>query len=160
MSNGLASIAARAITQPTSFNPTNEYGGELRAFYSRYTVPAVGGPAVGEIITWGQLPQGARILFGRLTCSAGAASSTLNLGDRVSAARYLAASAVNAAANISIDPPATFALGAAGYAVATPVAQFPNHPLIASDDSELRSTVAGANLAAGQTFNLLLLFIV
>ena len=65
----------------------NKQTGALRIFEASYTVPASGGPAVGEKIVWGKLPPKARILgnLSRLRWSAGAASSTLNLGDIVRA---------------------------------------------------------------------------
>jgi hypothetical protein len=154
MTNVLSTLAtARAATPLQNLVKGNQFGGRIRALFSTATNPAAGGVGIGEYISWGFLPLGARVLFGVLTVSAGAAASTLNLGDPASAARYLAASAVNAATNIAINPPATFSNGAAGFEVATvAIGQ-------ATDQSELRSTCAGAALGANQTLTLFLAYV-
>lgn len=146
MANGNASLAAARANLPQQLVKGNQQGGELKAFVSTYTVPATGGPGIGEYISWGFLPYGARLLPGtKIYFSAGAASSTINLGDPASAVRYMAATSVTAA----------------GSAVAE--AQFANGALVevdvvapgqATDKSELRSTVAGAALQAGQVLTL------
>ena len=147
-----ASLAAARAATPPNLVAGNQLGGELRVFFATATnVNTV----VGEFISWGFLPLGARVLFGYLTCSAGTAASTLNLGDPASPARYLAASAVNAAANIAINPPVTNALGVLANNFAVSVAA----PGLATDHTELRSVVAGANLAVGQTFVLCLFYV-
>ena len=154
MANQNATLAAARATVPNqALVRGNQFGGRLRAFFSTLTNPAAGGVLIGEFVSWGFLPLGARVLFGTLTCSAGTASSTLNLGDPATAARYLAASSVATAANIAINPPVTFALGAAGFEVANVA------PGLATDQSELRSVCAGANLAANQNFALFLAFV-
>jgi hypothetical protein len=78
------------------------------------------------------------IVGGYLACTAGTASCTANLGDLQSAARYLAATAINAAGTTSIQPPVNIGLGMAGggYEVATPA------PGGSTDDSEIRSVIA------------------
>ena len=81
----------------------------------------------------------------KLYFAAGAASSTLNLGDPVTPARYLAASSVAAAGNVTAE--AVFANGAL-FDVAVIA------PGQATDQSELRSVVAGAALQAGQVITL------
>jgi len=148
-----ASLAAFAAASPQQLPRMNQQGGELNVFFATVTNPPAGGVAVAEWISWGFLPLGARVLFGFLTCSAGAASSTLNLGDPATPARYLAASSVAAAANIAINPPATMANGAAGFDVAVVT------PGVAGDQSELRSVCAGAALGANQTLTLVLFYV-
>jgi hypothetical protein len=152
MANQNASLAAARAALPQSLVRGNQQDSELRIFFSTFTNPGTGGVAVGEYISWGFLPMGARVVGGFLTCSAGTASSTLNLGDPASAARYLAASSVASAANVAINPPATFANGAAGFEVSVVA------PGLATDHSELRSTCAGAVIATGQTLTLYLLY--
>lgn len=150
MANGNASLAAARASLPQSLVKGNQQDGEARAFVSTYTVPATGGPIVGEYISWGFLPLGARLLPGaKIYFSAGAASSTINLGDPASAARYMAATAVTAAGNATAE--AQFASG--GLAEVDVVA-----PGQATDKSELRSTVAGAALQAGQVLTLVALY--
>jgi hypothetical protein len=153
MANQNASIAAaRAATPPLLVKGTQQ-GGELNIMFATVTNPAAGGVAIGEFISWGFLPLASRVLFGWLTCSAGAASSTLNLGDPQTPARYLAASSVASATNIAFTPAATMANGGAGFEV-TNVA-----PGTATDHSEIRSVCAGANLGANQTLTLLLVYV-
>lgn len=146
MANGNASLADARAAVPYQTVKTNQLGGEVQNFISTYTVPASQGPAVGEYISWGFLPAGARLLPStRLYFSAGAASSTLNLGDPASAARYLAATAVTSAGAATCE--AAYASGALPEVdVVTPG--------VAGDKSELRSTVAGAALQAGQVITL------
>lgn len=153
MANQNATIAAARAATPQALVPGNQQDGELRVFFATVTNPSAGGVVVSEWISWGFLPAGARVLFGYLTCSAGTASSTLNLGDPVTPARYLAASSVASAANVAINPPATMNQGAAGFAVSVVA------PGLATDHSELRSVCAGANLAANQTFTLVLFYV-
>ncbi|OYU99360.1 MAG: hypothetical protein CFE45_13245 [Burkholderiales bacterium PBB5] len=156
MANGNATLAAAERGIGAVYVGADVLNGSIRPFFSRYTVPATGGPAIGEVITWGRLPIGARVLFGLLTCSAGAASSTINLGDAESATRYMAATSVASAGNSTIVP-ATIANGGAGFIVQQgPAPKF--GPATVLDQGELRSVVAGAALAGGQTIDLLLFF--
>lgn len=152
MANQNASVATAAATIPQTLVAGNQQGGELKVLFSTFTNPAVAGVAVGEVITWGFLPLGARVLFGYLTCSTGTASSTLNLGDRATPARYLAASSIATAANIAINPPVTNALGAAGFVVN--VAALGQ----ATDTTEIRSVCGTAIVAVGQTLTLALFY--
>lgn len=111
--------------------------GDVRCMVTSYTVS--GTVAIGDVIEWGELPVGARLLPGsKLFWSTGAASSTLNLGDTGSAARYLAATAVTTAGSATAE--AQLASGATYDVTAT--------------TTVLRSTVAGATLQAGQVITL------
>jgi hypothetical protein len=78
----------------------NRGGGRIRYLESTYIAPSSGtAPAIADRIIWGKLPVRARILghLSRLDFNAGTASCTINLGDQFSAARHLAATAINAA---------------------------------------------------------------
>lgn len=146
-----ANVQAARTAVP--FNPvrTTFFGGEVQVLISTVTVPPTGGPAIGEAITWGTLPQGARLLpISQLYFGAGAASSTLNLGDRAAPARYLAATAVTSAG--SANAAAAYAAGALPEVVTVA-------PGLATDQSELRSIVAGANLQAGQVITLVAYYV-
>lgn len=115
-----------------------EFGGRVRYMMSTYTVPASSGPQIGDTITWGTLPNGARLVSGsKLFFSAGAVSSTLNLGDSGSAARYLAATSVTSAGSATAE--AHLASGATYKNTAA---------------TALVSTVAGAALQAAQVITL------
>ena len=149
MATVLASLAAARVAYPQTLVKPNLQGGDLQVFISTYTVP-VGGQAIGDIISWGYLPFGARMMPGSaIYCAAGTASSTLNLGDPVTPARYMAASSVASAAKLPAE--AQFTNGA--LAEVTIV-----KPGDATDTSELRSVVAGATLLAGQVITLVAVY--
>jgi hypothetical protein len=152
MANGLGTIATNNATTPPTKNKANTLGGRVRFFESTYTVPASNGPIIGETITWGTLPIGARVLghLSRLRWSAGAASSTLNLGDAASAARHLAATAVTSAG--SATPDAAEANGA--------TFEVSDVSSAATNNGTLISTVAGAALQAAQVINLRVAYVV
>lgn len=152
MANQSATVSAARATTPQSLVAGHQQGGELRVLFSTLANPAAGGVVIGENISWGTLPLGARVLFGYLTCSAGTASSTLNLGDRATPARYLAASSVASATNIAITTPATNTNGAAGFVTNV------SAPGLATDTCEVLSVCAGANIAANQTLTLCLFY--
>lgn len=140
-----ASVAAARAALPQQLVKLNQNGADVQILVSTYTVPA-GGVAIGDKIKWGELPLGCRLMpTTKLYFSAGAASSTLNLGDAASQARYLAASSVAAAGNVTAE--AVYANG--GLFDVAVVA-----PGQATDQSELFSTVAGAALQAGQVVTL------
>lgn len=150
MANGNASLAAARVATPQVLVRGNQQDGEARVFVSTYTVPATLGPVVGENISWGFLPMGARLIPGsRLYFSAGAASSTLNLGDPAAPARYLPATAVTTAGNALAD--AHLAGGALAEVDVVAVG-------LVTDKSELRSVVAGAALQVGQVITLFALY--
>ncbi|MBI2798968.1 MAG: hypothetical protein HYX63_01575 [Gammaproteobacteria bacterium] len=78
----------------------NQFGGRIRVFESIFVAPASGAaPAIADKIIWGKLPVRSRLLgyLGQLQFNAGTAACTINVGDNVSAARHLAATAINAA---------------------------------------------------------------
>ena len=151
MANQSAPLSLARTSRPQGLASGNAQSGKLRAFSQQFINPAAGGVLIGEFISWGFLPRGARIVGGQLSCSAGAASSTLNLGDPASPARYLAATGVTSAANTPVIPLPN-AVGGPGFVVDV-VAQGQ-----ATDQSEIRSVCAGANLQANQTFNLTLFY--
>lgn len=146
MANGNGSLAAARVAYPQTLTKPNLQGGDVQVFISIYTVPASGGPGIGEYISWGFLPFNARLMpTTKLYFSAGAASSTLNLGDPVTPARYLPATAVTSAGSATAE--AQYANGALFDVLVT-------KPGDATDTSELRSVVAGAALQAGQVITL------
>ena len=146
MANGNGSLAAARVAYPQTLTKPNLQGGDVQVFISTYTVPASGGPGIGEYISWGFLPFNARLLpTTKIYCSVGAASSTLNLGDPVVPARYLAATSVATAGSATAE--AQYANGALFDVTVVAPGQ-------ATDQSELRSVVAGAALQAGQVITL------
>lgn len=141
MANFNASIydAQVSTTRATNRPESSSSEGKVRYFMSSITVP-VGGIAIADVIRWIDLPAGARLLGYQtiLGCAAGTASSTLNVGDSGSAARYLAASSVASAAEFTCKAAETN--GATGYVPTT--------------KTTIQSVVAGAALLAGQVITL------
>lgn len=146
MASGNADIQTNVSATPPVRTKANRLNGRVRYFEASYTVPAAAGPGIGETITWGALPVGARLIghMSKLYFSAGAASSTINLGDKASAARHLAATSVAAAGSAVPEAQATN-----GAQFETSVAD--NSAL---DNCMLISTVAGAALGANQVITL------
>ncbi len=145
MANFNADLRTNDVATPSVRNKVNRLHGRIRLFQASYTVPA-GGHSIADTITWGSLPKGARTLghLGKLYFSAGTASCTLNLGDAASAARHLAATAINAAG--SAVPEAVNASGA----------QFEtsDDSSAATNNCTLISTIAGAGMPAAQVVTL------
>lgn len=138
---------------PTTRVKVNKQAGRIRLFEATYTAPASSTPAVGDKIVWGKLPKGARILghLSRLRWSAGAASCTLNLGDNVTAARHLAATAVTSAGSATPDVAET---NGASFETSDDSANLANDFTSSTDNCTLISTVAGAAIGANQVITL------
>lgn len=136
---------------PVTRVKANKQGGRIRIFEATYTV--VGTVAVADKIVWGKLPVRARVLghLAQLNWATGAASSTLNLGDNVSAARHLAATAITTAGTAT--PQAQSASGAS-FETSDDTANVGNSFVSATDDCTLISVVAGATLQVGQVITL------
>lgn len=141
---------AQASNPPTQLK-VNRYHGRVRFIEMAATVPASNGPGIGEDIVFGSVPRGARIIphLSRLDFSAGAASSTLAIGDPSNTSRYLAATAVNAAGNATLTTPAN---AAALYETVNDTEG------ATANDCLIRGRVAGAALGAGQVFALRLAY--
>lgn len=133
------------VNTPPVKAKVNRYHARLRIVEAQFTVPA--GTAIGDVIVWFNMPLGARLVghLSQLQWSAGAASSTLNLGDQASAARHLAATAVTTAG--TAVPSVAQAGGALSY-------ETTDASTAATNDCLLRSTVAGAGLQTGQVITL------
>ena len=141
MTNYNADLKTNTASTPQVKNKVNKLQGRVRIFEARYTVPT-GGLSIGDTITWGDLPVGARTLghMGKLYFSAGTASATLNVGDAASAARHLAATSIASAG--SAVPEAANASGAEF--------ETSDASSAATNNCTLISTLAGAGMPAGQ----------
>lgn len=149
-----ATLSAARANTPQGLLRGNQQDGELRIFRSVYNDGLTLTLAIADVISWGYLPKGGCIVGGYLTYTAGTAACTINLGDVQSAARYLAATAINAAGNTAVQPPVNIGLGiSGGYEVAAP------GPGLTTDDSEIRSVVAGAGSPATQRIVLVLFYV-
>ena len=144
MANQNADLQTNSTATPPVRNKVNRQHGRIRHFEATITLAVA--LAIGDTLTWGALPRGARVLghLSKLYFSAGTASSTMNLGDAASAARHLAATAINAAG--SAVPEAQSASGA----------QFEtsDDTTAATNNCTLISTIAGAAAPIGQVFTL------
>ena len=152
-------------TEVTNLNATppvrvkvNKLHGRIRFAMGLWpaTNPA---PAVADIIYFVRLPVGARILghLSRLSFNAGTVASTMNLGDNVSAARHLAATAINAAGNATPSV-VTESLGVAPYETTDASKDGTGVPS-ATNDCDIRGTVAGAAVAVTQTIGLYMAYV-
>lgn len=153
MANFQATLAALRLTTPQSLAKGNQQDGEKRVFRSTYTAPAASPPQIADVLQWGYLPKGAVVLSFYLTYGAAGAGCTINLGDVQSAARYMAATSIAAAGNTGPSVPANLGSGGAAYEVAAP------NPGATTDDSEIRSVVAGAAIAVNTVINLVLEYV-
>jgi len=111
-------------------------------------------PQIADILYFVRLPVGARFLgwLSRLSFNAGTAASTMNLGDNVSAARHLIATAINAAGNAT-PAAVTDSLGVIAYETTDGTKDGTGVPS-ATNDCDLRGTVAGAVVAVTQNLAL------
>lgn len=118
--------------------------GRVRSVVSTFTVPA-GGLAIADVLEWLVLPAGARVTPAtcKLYFGAGTASSTVNVGDSVSAVRHLAATSVAAAGSAICE-----ASGASGAIYET------------TAEVVVQSVVAGAALLAGQVLTLHMSYVI
>lgn len=148
-----ATCAAGRATVPQSYLKGNQQDGEMRVMRSTYTAPAASPPQIADVLQWGYLPKGAVVLQFYLSYGAAGAGCTINLGDVQSAARYLAATSIAAAGNTGPSIPANQGSGGAAYEVAAP------GPGLTTDDSEIRSVVAGAAIAVNTVVNLVLTYV-
>lgn len=140
-----STLAAARAALPQQLVKQNVQGADIQILVSSYTVPA-GGQPIADVISWGFLPLGARLMPGtKFYFSAGTASSTINLGDAAAPARYMAATSVAAAGSAVAESQYTNgALSEVGVV----------KPDDVTDMSELRSVIAGAALPAGQVITL------
>lgn len=132
----------------------NKFNGRIRFFEATFTAPASGVlPAIGDKIVWGKLPTKARVIghLSKLYWSTGTASCTLNLGDNVSAARHLAATAITTAGGAV--PEAAAASGAV-FETSDDSNNVSNSFGSTTDDCTLISVVAGAQIANNQVLTL------
>lgn len=144
-------------TEVTSLNAAppvkvkvNRMQARIRYFLGTYTAPAVN-PQIADTIAFVRLPKGCRVIghLGQLNVAAGTAACTLALGDAASAARHLAATAINAAT--TAIPQAQSVNGATFETTDDTLAS--GDPG-ATNNCDVRGTVAGAVVAVGQVLTL------
>lgn len=128
----------------------NRCGARIRYFMGTYTAPATN-PQIGDTIALVRLPKGARLIahLGQLNWSTGTASETLNVGDAASAARHLVATAATTA-GVAVPQAAQ----ASGASFETSDDTLASGDPAATNNCDVRSTVAGAVVLVGQVITL------
>jgi hypothetical protein len=151
MANYNADIQTNLVATPPVRSKVNRLNGRLRVLRAQYTVPASPAFVIGDTITWGPLPVGARIIgyLSQLNCAVGTAATTLNLGDAASAARHLAASSVATAATFI---PNLAEVNGAQFETS-------DGSTAATNNCTLISTLAGGVLLIGQVINLTVVYV-
>lgn len=116
-------------------------------------------PQIADILYFVRLPKGVRILghLSQLSFNAGTAASTMNLGDNASAARHLAATAINAA-GVAVPDAVTKNLGVTPFET-TDDTRDGTGLGSATNDCDLRGTVAGAVVAVTQNLALYMAYV-
>lgn len=136
----------------------NRQHGRIRFALGLWAANAVA-PQIADILYFVRLPVGVRILgyLSQLSFNAGTAASTMNLGDNVTVARHLAATAINAA-GVAVPDAVTKNLGVTpgettdGTKDGTGLAS-------ATNDTDIRGTVAGAVVAVTQNLALYMAYV-
>lgn len=152
-------------TEVTNLNATppvrvkvNRLHGRIRFAMGLWAANAVA-PQIADILYFVRLPVGVRILgyLSRLSFNAGTAASTMNLGDNVTPARHLAATAINAAGNATPSV-VTDSLGVAPNETTDASKDGTGVPS-ATNDCDIRGTVAGAVVAVTQNIGLYVAYV-
>lgn len=152
-------------TEVTNLNATppvrvkvNRLHGRIRFALGLWAANAVA-PQIADVLYFVRLPVGVRILgyLSRLSFNAGTAASTMNLGDNASAARHLAATAINAA-GVAVPDAVTKNLGVTPFET-TDDTRDGTGLGSATNDCDLRGTVAGAVVAVTQNLALYMAYV-
>lgn len=124
----------------------NKLQSRIRYALGIYTAPATN-PQIADTIAFVRLPKGCRVLghISQVNFAVGTAACTMNLGDAASAARHLAATAINAA---GVATPQAAQVNGASFE--TTDESLTSGDPTATNNCDLRGTVAGAVVAVGQ----------
>jgi len=145
MANFNANIATAQANTPPVKVKANQFFGRIRYFEGFYDAAVSGAPQIGDTITWGNLPVGARVLahLSELSFSAGTASSTATVGDAGDADRHLAAASIATAGSAKLTSNAG---GVESYEVTEAT-------------KTVTSTIAGAAVGSSQKIALRIAFV-
>jgi len=86
-------------TFPKVLVQANEFGGRKRVAHFTYKAPAASPPGVADVVQLARLPKGARVLAIFIQVEAMGGTCTIDIGDAVSTARYVAAHSLVAASS-------------------------------------------------------------
>ena len=80
MANVYGTQPPKANSVPMKMGDAHSMGGRMRVLSDSYVIPAASSVAVGDVLTIGELPRGARVWEAHLGVSASSGSATLALG--------------------------------------------------------------------------------
>ena len=80
MANVYGTQQTKANSVPMKMGDAHSMGGRMRVLSDSYVIPAASSVAVGDVLTIGELPRGARVWEAHLGVSASSGSATLALG--------------------------------------------------------------------------------
>ena len=80
MANVYGTQQTKANSVPMKMGDAHSMGGRMRVLSDSYLIPAASAVAVGDVLTIGELPRGARIWEAHLGVSASTGSAKLQLG--------------------------------------------------------------------------------
>ena len=80
MANVYGTQQTKANSVPMKMGDAHSMGGRMRVLSDSYVIPAAGSVAIGDVLTIGVLPKGARVWEAHLGVSASTGSAKLELG--------------------------------------------------------------------------------
>jgi len=80
MANVYGTQQTKANSVPMKMCDAHSMGGRMRVLSDSYVIPAAGSVAVGDVLTIGELPKGARVWEAHLGVSASTGTAKLELG--------------------------------------------------------------------------------
>jgi len=80
MANVYGTQQTKANSVPMKMGDAHSMGGRMRVLSDSYVIPAAGSVAVGDVLTIGELPKGARVWEAHLGVSASTGTAKLELG--------------------------------------------------------------------------------
>lgn len=135
---------AQTQTTPHTLLDPTEAGGNIRCLWA--TIETTTDHDIADTFTWFTLPKNARPVAAWITADDEAASATLTLGDSTDPDGYMVATSI-ASGPTYLD------------CVATGGAYWLGDVGINSAETQVTSTIAGANLAGGATITVTMLYV-
>lgn len=132
---------AKFEADPRQAVKVNEWGGRVRMAFFSFTAGATG-PAIGETIGLVRLPQGARVLHGRITTDTATVSAAADIGIDGDVDKYAAAASLASVGGVDFADTQALNLGTE-----------------TTEDEDVFATVSGAALAAGTVLNGYMLYV-
>jgi len=159
MANFFSTQVTQLMATPPTRQKANLLGGRMRFSFGQFTNPASGGAAIADVVYWTRVPKGGRVIgsLSRLNYATGAASCTMNVGDTVSATRYMTATSIATAGNTTL-----FLRDSSGqipYEITDESRDLATGLPASTNDSDLKSVVAGADVAASQVIGLHVIYV-